>query len=119
MKFKEPENRMQFFSLHPKLMKIVTDVAWYCLENFDVEITITSMIRVGDPGVHGDGRGCDIRSYDFTPEQIATMKYYFNSQYPYGDGKHLTCLPHGDLEHPPVSTGGIHIHFQVRRDGKS
>ena len=112
IKFKEPKNRLQFFSLHPKLMKIISDVAWYAKEHFNIDITITSMIRPGDLGVHGDNRGCDIRSWDFTKEQIGEIKYKFNTDYPYGDGKHPTCLVH--------DTGqGIHFHFQVKRDGKS
>jgi hypothetical protein len=117
MKFKEPDNRNQFFSLHPKLRAIVTDLDWYCINSFVTEITITSMIRVGDKGVHGDGRGCDVRSWDFTSEQIAELKFYINQKYNYGDGVHVTCFPHGDAEHPP-NTGTYHIHLQVRRDGK-
>jgi hypothetical protein len=117
MKFKEIENKDQFFSLHPKLKLIVCDVAWYCLDNFEVDVTITSMIRIGDTGVHGDARGCDIRSWDFTPNQIEDIKSHFNNKYPYGDGRHLTCLPHGDAEHPPISSS-YHIHLQVMRDGK-
>ena len=76
------------------------------------------MIRVGDKGVHGDGRGCDVRSWDFTPEQVAEIKFYINQGYNYGDGVHVTCLPHGDEDHPPVSDAGMHIQLQVRRDGK-
>jgi hypothetical protein len=119
MKFKEPENKLQFFSLHPKLMLIACDAAWYCLLNFGLEVTLTSMIRVGDSGVHGDGRGCDFRSWDLTKEQIEKLKKYVNEKYDYGDGKHLTCLPHGDKTHPPISEAGMHIHLQVIRDGKS
>jgi hypothetical protein len=111
VKFKEIENKGQFFSLHPKLMAIVCDLAWYCKDNFEVDITVTSMIRIGDKGVHGDNRGCDIRSWDFTPNQIEDIKAHFNNKYPYGDGKHLTVIFHD-------SGQGEHFHCQAMRDGK-
>jgi hypothetical protein len=115
MKFKEPDNKLQFFSLHNKLMTLICSVNTFCIDNYEVEPTITSMIRVGDPGVHGDARGCDFRSWDFKPEQIQQIVDYANKKFPYGDGIHPTCLYHD----AGLGVDNLHLHFQVMRDGRT
>lgn len=113
MKFKDFNLREQFWYIHPKLRKILGDLEYKCMKDYKTEITITSLIREDDEhSVHyiTFKRGADVRSYDFTSDQIDEILMYLNTEYPYGDQIHLTAICH--------DTGlGRHFHLQVIADG--
>ena len=88
--------------LHRRMWEVLI----WMVEN-GYKITITSMYRPGDPGVHGQKpcRGVDIRSHYFhLPEAVV---YAINRAWDYGDGKHKVAIYH-DVGRGP------HIHLQVR-----
>ena len=94
--------QLEFIS--PLLRKIALAVE----KQFDVEFTITSLYRIGDPGVHGQLplRGIDLRCRE---DHFAILiKDFVNSHWCYDpDRQHLDCCIYHD-------TGlGKHIHLQV------
>ena len=111
MLFKEPDIREQIWSLKPRLQAILFDFAYYSWYKWAVEITITSAIRLDNPdSVHYYGRGVDIRSWVFTPEQRAELAFYINNKYKYGDDQHETLLYHKTNS----DDAEFHFHLQVR-----
>lgn len=95
----------QFTSLHPRLQALALFVDFYTQWKFRKEVLVTSMIRKGDPGVHGVGRGIDLRSRDFFPNDLNDINEIINRNWTYGKGK-PTCLIHDVGQ-------GMHIHLQV------
>jgi hypothetical protein len=74
-------------------------------EYFGCEFTGTSMYRPGDPGVHGHGRGWDIRWRDEETGHIMARKVNEKFQYdPARPGKQC-CIYHD-------SGNGPHLHVQ-------
>lgn len=109
MKFKLESMRNEFWMLHPRLRKILCDLDDFCINEFCIEITITSLIRKDNAkSVHCYGRGSDVRSWDFSKEQIDAILEYINRLYPYGDGVHKTIMYH------QVGDDSFHFHLQVR-----
>ncbi len=92
MKFKVPKLKDQFFQIYPKLRLILCDLDCYSQKRFGKEIIITSLIRKNDKGVHGYGRGADVRveyvgwkrliRY-YTGKEIASILHCVNSKYIY------------------------------------
>lgn len=108
MKFKADELIEQFAcKITPKMRFMVCDLECYTLRMYKKEITVTDLMRPNDAGsVHAYGRGADIRSWMFTDVEIAEMKFYINTKYPYDGGKKPAFLYH------TVADGAFHIHLQ-------
>lgn len=109
IRFKEDTDYEHFQELNPKLRGIVLDLASFCNYHFNKDIMVTSLFRLEDKrSVHAYGRGADIRSLDFTAEEIVKIKRYLNTTYIYDPQrpKKVTCLYHN------VGLGN-HLHLQV------
>jgi len=89
---------------HSYHRKLVALVAW-CYIRLS-EVVITSAFREGDAGVHGSGRGIDLRSSVFNdPQAIANE---INTHWKYDPARpHMVCALYHD------SGQGPHIHLQV------
>ena len=126
MKFKERFLELEFNGqrINRKLRFMVNAIDNFCQYHFDNEITITHIIRnqeqqdsfyANDPvyqrkswkSVHQYGRGVDLRSYDFTDDEIAKLCEFVNQVFPYGDGIHKACICHNVGR-------GKHIHVQIK-----
>ena len=89
------------YSYHRKLVALV---AW-CYIRLS-EVVVTSGFREGDTGVHGCGRGIDIRSHVFEDPQKVTDE--INKHWIYDPLRpEKTCALYHD------SGQGPHIHLQV------
>lgn len=131
MKFKTPDVEEEFrglrktvkFQFRSRLGLIARALDYYCQFFFKKEITITHVLRTqeqqdsfyrDDPvykvkswkSVHQFGRGVDIRSMDFEEHEIKQIVDWVNMSFPYGDGKHATCICHNVGQ-------GEHIHLQI------
>lgn len=77
-------------------------------EHFDVEFTVTSLYRIGDPGVHGaiPLRGIDLRCKNHALG--ASVAEYINDKYIYDPMRPemVVCKFHD-------AGSGYHIHLQV------
>lgn len=118
MQFKEPQMKDEFWSLKPKLRCILCDIEYYCWYKWGLDIVITSLMRLDNPkSPHYYGRGADLRSWTFTPEQRAEIKYYICTKYIYGDNQHETMIYHKTNS----DDSAFHLHVQVQEikvDGK-
>lgn len=111
IRFKEDTGYEHFQELNPKLREIVLDLASFCSFHFNKDIIVTSLFRLEDKkSVHAYGRGADIRSLDFSAEEIAQIDTYLNTTYIYDPKRpnKLTCLYHNVGQ-------GDHLHLQVMR----
>ena len=92
---------LMLYRYHRKLVALVT----WCYVRLS-EVTITSAWREGDEGVHGCGRGIDIRSRCFdVPQAIADE---INKHWKYDPARpEKMCALYHD------SGQGPHIHLQV------
>ena len=107
-----------------RLRRIVFGVAGYVNYRWGKDITVTHILRSQwqqdqyystTPGylqspwksVHQYGRGIDLRSRDFTKEQIAELADWVNENFPYDErNSHSTLIYH--------NIGlGKHLHLQV------
>jgi len=95
---------MQLQFVDPKLRHIAIEAE----RHFGVELTITSLYRIDDGGVHGTLplRGLDVRCHDRTVG--GAVEDYANTMWVYDPGRpHLrVCQAHD-------SGMGFHLHFQV------
>lgn len=109
MKFKHEDRISEFWSLDAKLQLILCDLNYFSVNEFGKEIIITELLRKprNNNDVHAYGRGADVRSWIYTPEEKTEITEYLNRKYPYGDGVHPTCLFH-DIGK------GEHFHIQTR-----
>jgi len=125
--FKTKRQAEEFPLVSPCLRGLVLDVAFYVGRRYGAPIVITDLLRspeeqdaiYGDnpeylknpwKSVHMFGRGCDIRSRNFTHAQIAELLRYIESAWPY------------DPKRPEMHTAiihsvrlGLHLHLQARR----
>lgn len=119
IRFKKDVLKDDFFRLHPQLVRILGDMANYCLTHYNHVITISSMIRPQskDSGVHETGRAVDISRYMYNldgsgvvsqlPQKaIDEVLNYITFEYPRTD-KNQTIKYHN------VDTG-FHFHLQVQ-----
>jgi hypothetical protein len=108
IEFKEHPLNTEWMSplLDSRLKFIIYALAGFVWESFGKPITITSIYRAGDKGVHGYWRGIDIRSIYFTDDEIKEIKDFLNTNIVYGDNVHNTCVYHDVGQ-------GIHFHIQV------
>ncbi|MEN6624169.1 MAG: hypothetical protein ABFD50_21805 [Smithella sp.] len=129
MKFKLPELKEQFWRLRSKTRLIVCDIENYCIEHFNIVITLTDIFRPYDEynpiSPHPYWRAVDIRVHDpitgmmiFTDEQIDELLNHINVKYDYGDERHRTIMCHEVFDKDGKSKG-IHFHVQTREDGRA
>ena len=104
MQYADGVSRDEFDQLTDDMKAILLAAEAFSWYHFDKELVITSMIRPDDKGVHGVGRGVDIRSHNYGKEEIARFVAFMNYAFPYGRGK-PTALFHNVGK-------GDHIHLQ-------
>ena len=95
--------------LDNRLRFIVYALAGFIQNEYSKTITITSIYREGDPGTHGCWRAVDIRTWNYSDDEIADIINFINKSLPYGYGAYKTSLYHNVGQ-------GEHIHIQVSRD---
>jgi len=119
MNFKSPNQRAEFWQLHPKLRLILCDIDNWLQYQFNEEIIVTDLIRseeqqkqLYDAGmapavtsVHQFGRGADLRVFK-SLDANHTVLQWVNEKYPYDlDREHLkTMIRHGGT--------ALHYHLQ-------
>ncbi len=93
-----------------RLQVIIMALAGLMAMRFGRQVVITSTFREGDKGVHGSGRGCDIRCNDWTPQELEEAEAFLQAIH--YEGKAKTILVHGKGDN-------IHFHIQTswRRPG--
>lgn len=69
------EKKEDIFLLHPQLLQIYFEVCNYCMKNYSMIPSITSMIRPkrNDSGVHATGRAMDISRCQYDDNGIAVL----------------------------------------------
>ncbi len=92
--------------LDNRLKFIIYALSAFTLDEFGKSVTITSIYRKGDKGVHGYWRGIDIRSHYYTNDEIGEIIKFLNKTVIYGNPSYTTALYHGVGQ-------GVHIHIQV------
>lgn len=112
IRFKTPEMRDEFRHLRRKLISIICAMAVYGFERFNKIITVTSVYRKNDMGVHGLWRGCDIRTSNFTRAERQELSNFINEHTEYDpvrEGMH--CCIYGTLD--KNGKHDDHFHIQV------
>jgi len=125
IKFKTVMIQHEYWSstkgIKSKLKKLIELISFYVELKYKKNIMITGLIRTQAEqdsiyknnkkyqkkpwkSVHQFGRGCDLRSWTFTKEQIRDIQEFAN-RIPYRKGKN-TCVVHNVGR-------GLHFHFQV------
>lgn len=122
VKFKTQRIEAEWANAYQPLKDFVTMLALFLFLKYKKDLTISELNRTdseqdeyykADPNyrirpwrsVHQDGRGCDIRTRDMSPE-IARELYELACKIPYRDGKKSAVLHDIGL--------GMHLHVQVR-----
>ena len=113
IKFKSDIIAAQFDSMDERLRHIVYALSGFVWERYAKQITLTSIFRSGDPGVHGCWRGCDVRvkpvgvNSMFTFLEIKEIERFLD-HYVYDESRPLlkSYVIHGDK-------GQVHLHLQV------
>ncbi len=115
------EGQFKWRVIKPRLKKLIDLISLYVELKYKKNIMITGLIRTqaGQDSIYKDnprykkkpwksvhqfGRGCDLRSWTFTMNQINDIKKFAN-MVPYREGK-KTCVVHNVGR-------GLHFHFQV------
>ena len=122
IQYKTDRIRDEFPRIHPKLQHLLHWLDLWSVQRTGYDAVITTLIRTPAehqaiyPGQvpppltpHIDGRGADLRSSNYTPEQIDLMVADCNAAFPRTDGK-PTLLFH------KISTSVFHLHAQVPAD---
>jgi len=117
MKFKDESLRNDFWKIDPRCKMVICDLDYFCILKFNKEITITNfMIKEGTSDTHPEGRAVDIRSFDFTENQVQLIKNYLLEKYQYLwaevnkiAGKIYFIVVYHDIGK------GLHFHIQVPR----
>ena len=92
---------------HYKLRPILSELICLMISH-NITPTITSAYREGDPGVHGCGRGIDLRTRNTPLDILKSMYKKINNRWTYDPKRpHLQCLIYHD------SGLGSHLHLQV------
>ena len=93
--------------LNTKLRLLVMVIGMYMLLHYKVVMTITSIFREGDKGVHGYWRGVDIRVHDFKSGEAEELTNWINKMFDYDPKRILSVAVHHNVGQ------GDHIHLQV------
>ncbi len=94
----------------PKLRAIILEMAYYAWRYIEKTIVITDVIRNDKTSVHRYGRGCDVRTHNFTDGEQLELETHLNEYFPYGNHEKpwiKTCSRH-DVG------SGFHFHLQVK-----
>ena len=102
-------------ALHPALYVIVLIAArWHYLRTKKPAV-ITSLIRPDDPGVHGDGRGADLRTWELDQQGQKEWEDYLNFNFPYvfSSKKEARTAKVHEVKGEDGVSKGLHLHLQV------
>jgi len=114
--FKSPELKEQFnYQINTGLKNILYALAGYLKYNFAADLLITSLVRHDVPIlIHWSKRAADAGTEKLTSLQAMQTKDWLNTNFPYGDGVHQTCLYEmkGEIHNGITSTGN-HLHIQT------
>jgi hypothetical protein len=115
----EVETEWNDRKLDPRVIAIVLYIARFVAREFNETLTVTDVwrsdarqielyggIMPAFGNVHGDWRAVDLRTRDFTPEQIRTVNAHIEQHWKRLDGKPV-MLYHS------VGSQGFHWHVQV------
>jgi len=116
--YKYPNLEQEFkFRIDNRLQFIIYAVAGFVWDNFGVHITLTELLRDEKTqrrlypdreyiiSVHEVGRGADIRTRDFTKEEIDKIVEFVNYNVYYGKEDKEVAIYH-DVK-------GLHLHIQI------
>lgn len=104
------------------LYELIEDIAKYCKKEFDKMIMITMIYRTQEEqeSIYGEGytkksphqfwHGVDLRSRDFTEEEIKQLVDYINEKYNETNYYKFTAKCH------EVGNHGMHFHIQYLKD---
>ena len=90
MYFKEGVDPNEFNDLSEHTQQLLKAADAFSIFHFDKPITVTCMLREGDPGsVHcvRPCRGADIRTWEHKKSEIIDLVSFINLIFPYGRGK--------------------------------
>lgn len=114
MKHKTDKTKSEFWRMWKVLQYVVMDLAIYTKLKWDKQIVITSIFREIVEGkklsVHNFWRGCDVRSRNFTKEQIDDIVSYINGRWEYDPSRKFLHV----IQYHNVGLG-YHFHIQVHK----
>jgi len=98
MKFKSEQDKMLFTALHPILIMIYGDLAWYAKSMHGVDLMITQTISTPEQDAklgrvskaHQRGLAIDIRTKDLDAFVIDDLQNYLNTKFEYEQYKYLS-----------------------------
>jgi len=121
MKFKTDEIAEQYWQLTPKARYLASYIDYLLWKLYKKQATITCIFYQGGSGVHSQWRAFDIRSTDFTYNEIANIQEKVNTTFPYDVSrpKLKSCIHH-KVDSKKISEYKLkdfvpqyHLHFQV------
>jgi hypothetical protein len=91
IKFKHKEDEMMFTMLHPALIMIFADLAYYAQSKHNIDLVVTETITTEDEDKklrrrsksHQQGRAIDIRTRDIDPFIVQDLINYVNNKREY------------------------------------
>lgn len=111
IRFKQPVLNDELKTLWVKnqvLFEIVNEISAFAEIIIGQDTTITSIFRPKDKGVHGLWRGVDIRTHNFSEEEIEIILTYINSRWVYdAKRRNFAVLIYHDVGQ------GDHFHIQT------
>jgi len=121
MKFKTDEIAEQYWQLTPKARYLASYIDYLLWKWYKKQATITCIYYQGGSGVHSQWRAFDIRSTDFTYNEIANIQYAVNITFPYDVSRpKLKTVIHHKVDKKKIKEYKLkdfvpqyHLHFQV------
>lgn len=121
MKFKTEELCGQYWKLTPKARYLAGYIDYLLWKWYKKEAIITCIFYIGGSGVHSQWRAFDIRSTDFTYNEIAVIQEEVNRTFPYDVNRpQLKSCIHHKVDSKKIKDYKLknfvpqyHFHFQV------
>jgi nicotinamidase-related amidase len=113
MKAKSPVKFNELTCLHNNMIPVLGFLLTFAYEN-NIPILFTSIIRRGDAGPHGDGRGLDLSVKQWPKRIQEKFLFEINKELGYlgaysrSDNKQRVCIFHGE-------GANFHCHLQVKK----
>lgn len=118
IKFKRAHLQEELEQASPRMQALITAAGAYMFFTYEIDLTITDVMREDKKSVHYAGNGVDFRTTDLTQEQGSALVKFIKGQFPYYMKLPMPKRPKysvKDERKEGSSKGwtGPHIHAQV------
>jgi hypothetical protein len=120
IKFKHDEDKEMFYMLHPALIMIFADMAYYAQAQHNVDLVVTETITTPQEDnelkrtskSHQQGRAIDIRTRDLSAWVVQDILEYINKKPEYSRFHYLSSSGYKRLAYYHIGNAE-HIHLAI------